>query len=337
MIHVFDLVRLLADGRFHSGPSLATRFGVSRMTIGHAVKRLLKKGIEIEVRRGHGYRLKARSDLLNARNILEMLDPRTRSLISGVEVLLATGSTNAHLLEQGAAGRPAGQVCLAEMQTAGRGRRGKGWVSPFGANLYMSLLWRFEQHPINIGRLSLFTALAVVDALTALGAQGMALKWPNDVLWQHRKLGGILLETACGAGSRGYVVIGIGLNVRMPEPAGSEIDQPWTDLTTVLSGKVPARNVIAARLLDVLVPVVYSFERSGRSLREAWRRYDSIDGQIVEVQTDSGRRRGKAMGVDGEGRLLLEIDGHQQAFTCGEVSLARGRRQVQGAFHAPKY
>lgn len=269
-----------------------------------------------------GDRLKGQLDFLDSHAILEMLEPRSRRLISGIEVLQETDSTNAYLMRQGALGRSGGQVCLAEMQTAGRGRRGKHWVSPFGANLYMSLLWRFERQPAAIGRLSLVSALAVADALTALGAQGIGLKWPNDIFWQSRKLGGILLESACGATGGDYVVIGIGVNVRMPESAGKSINQPWADLDAVLQGKAPSRNVLAVALLNAIVPAIESAGHEGvMHLQELWRRYDFTCGEIVELQTESGRQRGKALGVDNEGRLLLDVAGCQQAFTCGEVSL----------------
>jgi BirA family transcriptional regulator, biotin operon repressor / biotin---[acetyl-CoA-carboxylase] ligase len=149
----------------------------------------------------------------------------------------------------------------------------------------------------------------------------LVLKWPNDVFWQGRKLVGVLLEMAGGADGGGYVVAGIGVNVCMPESEGQRIDQPWTDLATVLQGEIPSRNVLAARLLNVVVPVIYSFERGGDiNLQQAWRRYDFTYGQVVELQTESGRKQGKALGIDAEGRLLLEINGRPQAFACGEVS-----------------
>jgi BirA family transcriptional regulator, biotin operon repressor / biotin---[acetyl-CoA-carboxylase] ligase len=274
---------------------------------------------ELHCRRGQ--RLKNRFDLLDSRAILDRLDPRTRALIADVEVLVETDSTNSYLIREGPSDGFAGRVCLAETQTAGRGRRGKRWISPFGANLYMSLLWRSNQRPSDTARLSLLIAVAVADALTAMGARGLALKWPNDVLWRGKKLSGILLETV-GATNGGHIVIGIGVNINMSEFRDIEIDQPWTDLATVLYGNVPSRNLLAARLLDAIVTTICSFERGGgKNLQHVWRRYDSIYGQVVEVQTHNGRQRGKALGIDVEGRLIIQIDGQRQAFACGGISL----------------
>jgi BirA family biotin operon repressor/biotin-[acetyl-CoA-carboxylase] ligase len=322
MRNLSNLIRVLADGERHTGVSLATYFGVSRKTIDEEIYRLATAGVQIEALRARGYRIKRRPDLLHAPTILQMLRPRTRRLLFDIQSLMETDSTNSHLMRQGASGAPAGQVCVAEMQTAGKGRRGKEWISPFAANLYMSLLWRFEHYSRGTDRLSLITALAVADALTALGAQSLALKWPNDLYWRYQKLGGILLESATQAGGGAYVVIGIGVNVRMPISAAEKIDQPWADLTAVLDGNVPPRNLLAARLLDTIVTAVHSFEHKDElNLPQAWRRYDYLYGEVVELENHAGRQRGTALGIDTEGRLLLDINGRRQAFACGEIRL----------------
>jgi BirA family biotin operon repressor/biotin-[acetyl-CoA-carboxylase] ligase len=170
--------------------------------------------------------------------------------------------------------------------------------------------------------LSVLTALGIADALTALGVRQLGLKWPNDLFWQGRKLGGILLEAVPDVDRGSYVVIGIGLNVRMPVAAGAQIDQPWTDLEEVMAGNVPSRNLIAARLLDAIVPAVNSFERGRRdNLRNAWHRYDALFGKTVELRSDSGVYRGKALGINSDGHLVLECEGRMKAFACGEVSM----------------
>lgn len=272
--------------------------------------------------------MKRQMDLLHAPTIFQTLSPRTRALIVDIEVFKEIDSTNSHLMRQGASGAPKGKVCLAEMQTAGKGRRGKQWISPFAANLYMSLLWRFQHYPGDTGCLSLYSALAVADALTALGAKDLALKWPNDLYWQYAKLGGILVEAARQPSGSAYVVIGIGLNVHMPASAAKDIDQPWTDLATVLQGNVPPRNLLAARLLDAVVTTIPSVERGDAvKLPQAWRRYDLLYGETVDFETRAGRQSGTALGINAEGHLLLDIDGRRQAFACGEVSLGEGSRQ----------
>lgn len=341
MIDVFALMKMLADGRTHSSKDLAECFGVDREAIHEGIHRLIDIGADIEAMHEQSYRLRQRVDLLDVPTIAHALAAETRRLISGIEVLTQTDSTNSHLMREAAAGRPAGQVCLAETQTAGRGRRGHRWISPLAANLYMSLLWRVQHIAATIGRLSLLVAIAVADALSGLGAQNLTLKWPNDVFWRGKKLGGILIEVARNSCGAGYIVIGIGVNVRMPVVAGANIDQPWTELTTVLSGEVPSRNVLAAQLLDRLISALQSFDQTGgMNLHEAWRRYDLLCGQTVELQTSAGRWRGTGSGVDSNGRLLLDIAGKKHAFTCGEISLstragmqsgASRQRRMQGA------
>jgi BirA family biotin operon repressor/biotin-[acetyl-CoA-carboxylase] ligase len=188
----------------------------------------------------------------------------------------------------------------------------------------MSLAWRFERAQGNMARLGLLTALAVVRTLTAFGARDLALKWPNDVFWHGKKLGGILLELMSEAGNGCHVVIGIGVNVRMPKAEGEKINQPWANLATAMPGSVPPRNLLAARLLDELVSVVLTFQHgAGRNLPAAWRRYDFLAGKVVELRADGYAQRGKALGVDSAGCLVLESDGQCKAFACGEVSVSR--------------
>lgn len=262
-----------------------------------------------------------RPDLLDLQTISQALSASTRRSISDIRIFQEIDSTNSYLMRQAKSGQDSMCVCLAEMQTAGKGRCGKDWISPFGANLYLSLSWRCRQPLAGIARLSFLTALATVDALTALHVENSALKWPNDVFWQGKKLAGILLETVGGSSGGTCVVIGVGVNVRMPESARQKIDQPWTDLTAALADNVPSRNLLAARILNELVSAIRSFEHdSGRNLQQAWRRYDLLYNRTIELQTPDGHQRGKAQGIDAEGRLLLEIDGKLRAFSCGEVN-----------------
>lgn len=260
-------------------------------------------------------------DLLDAPTIWRTLTADARRSISGIEIFDEIDSTNAYLLRKTAFGNCAGRVCLAEMQTAGRGRYGKTWVSPRGANLYMSLAWRLNQSPTAATRLSLFIGVALADALTALGIDDLGLKWPNDILWQGKKLGGVLIEAASG-----FVVIGIGLNVRMPPSSALKIDQPWIDLATVLQRDVPPRNQLAASMLNaMLATFMSSFERLSKALPAAWRRYDLLYGKIVVLESNSGMRRGTCSGVDEQGRLLLRTDRQELAFASGEVRLRRAQ------------
>lgn len=326
MIDPHSLVRALNDGKPHAPDGLATRLGVPRSSIIHGIERLRSMDIEIIDTRGEGcYRLTRRLDLLDAKAIFQAIHERTRAVINAIEILPEVDSTSAYLMRAGAAGAAAGQVCLAERQTEGRGRRGRTWVSPFAANIYMSLLSRFERSIIKPGRLTTGIGVALAEALTSLGATEIALKWPNDVLWRQKKLGGVLVERAGDAGGEPYFVIGIGLNIRMPDRHAPKIDQPWTDLSIVMNGAAPSRNTVAARLLEAAIAELGLLEEDrAEDLERKWRIYDCNLGQPVELHTPQGCERGVAMGIDAAGRLLMSCGDTVRAFTCGEVSLRSG-------------
>ncbi|MGH8504266.1 MAG: bifunctional biotin--[acetyl-CoA-carboxylase] ligase/biotin operon repressor BirA [Gammaproteobacteria bacterium] len=322
MIDVCSLIRALNDGKPHTGERLARNFGVAQMTISRGIEHLKAMGIEVRAVGEQSHRLARRVDLLDAQAILQSIDKRTRAAVDRIEVLPEVDSTNAHLMRAGIAGTAAGLVCLAERQTEGRGRRGRVWVSPFAANVYMSLLWRFNGQAVNPGRLTTGIGVAVAEALTSLGATEIALKWPNDVLWRRRKLGGILVERAGYASRRIYFVIGIGLNVHMPEHYAPKIGQPWVDLSMVMNGATPSRNEVTARLLQATIAELVLLEHGGRKdLAQVWRSYDCNLGRPVALRTPQGVQRGVVMGIDADGRLLLNCGDRQRAFNCGEISL----------------
>lgn len=258
-------------------------------------------------------------DLLNASTVWRILSADMQRSLSHIGVFDELDSTNAYLLRKTVSGECARQVCLAETQTAGRGRYGKTWISPRGGNLYMSLGWRLDEVPAAITQLSLLIGIALADALAALGIERLGLKWPNDIMWQGRKLGGVLIEAAGGC-----IVIGVGLNVRIPQFAAEKIDQPWTDLATALQRDVPSRNWLAASVLEAIIRMLDSIERETTGgLRVAWRRYDLLYGKVVVLESSSGMQHGTGLGVDERGRLLLHINGQERGFASGDARLKR--------------
>ncbi|HRD66148.1 MAG TPA: biotin--[acetyl-CoA-carboxylase] ligase [Candidatus Competibacter sp.] len=264
-------------------------------------------------------------ELLNRDRILAELPDVACNRLSRLEVYPTLDSTNAYLLEGARAGWPSGAVCLAERQTAGRGRQGRNWVTPFGAGLAFSLLWRFEVSPEALGGLSLVTGIAVARALQNLGVLEVGLKWPNDIWWHERKLGGILLESG-GTARMFYVVAGIGLNVALPDPDAALIDQPWVDLREIL-GAVPVdRNRLAAALIGDLIGAFCRFQESGfAGFTEEWVRFDRVRGRRVHLQLPNTTVAGIARGVDATGALLLETeDGRLSSYLGGEIGLRVG-------------
>ncbi len=319
-----QLLTILNDGRFHSGESLAGCLGgISRAAIWKTIQNLQALGLEIHAVRGRGYRLAEPVELLAAAAIQDGLTVAARSWVSTLEVHERIDSTNTYLMNRAKEGLPGGTVCLAEWQSAGRGRRGRSWVSPFAANLYLSLLWRFALEPALLSGVSLAVGVAAIRALNSVGIDGLGLKWPNDVLWQRRKLAGVLLEFGGESAGPCHIVAGVGLNVAMPRSTEQEIDQPWVDLRTIVGRQEQlSRNRLAARLISELVAALIQFEQQGLdAFREDWRRFDLAQGHPVTLHLPGAVIAGIARGVDASGALLLETAAGMRRFLGGEISL----------------
>jgi BirA family biotin operon repressor/biotin-[acetyl-CoA-carboxylase] ligase len=321
-----SVVQKLADGGFHSGTELGRGLGITRAAVWKAIQKIQQDWqLIVHAVPGKGYRLAEPLQLLDREQILTHMDRASRSRLDNLEITWTTDSTNRLAVDH--ASERYGQVIavLAEHQSAGRGRRGRRWESPLGRNLYLSLVWQFGMNVSNLSGLSLVVALAVLRTLRQYGAIGIGLKWPNDVVWENRKLCGVLLEMQGEATGPWQVVMGIGLNVGMEGHPGIDIDRPWVDLRTVL-GHTPDRNRLTGNLLDTLIRVISEFQQHGLSdFLSEWREYDVTCNKPVELQFIEGSRRGIARGIDQQGALLLEMNGKVRAYHAGEVSLRYGQ------------
>lgn len=317
-----QLLNRLADGEFHSGETLGADFGISRMAVWKHLQALRELGIELETVRGKGYRLPASCELLDRDSILANTSPSSLAALGPIEVLMETDSTNTRLREQALNGACSGSVCLAELQHSGRGRRGRSWVSPFAANLYLSLLWRSAQGAAVLGGMSLVAGIAVLRCLQSLGVTGVGLKWPNDVLAGDAKLAGILIDVMGESGGPCAVVIGIGINVAMQETAARGIDQSWTDLYSLTGRRDISRNRLAAGLLDCLLPALQTFEAGGmQPFMADWQQHDLLGGRQIDLRLPNTVVRGTACGIDAGGALLVDTATGRRRFTSGEVSV----------------
>jgi BirA family biotin operon repressor/biotin-[acetyl-CoA-carboxylase] ligase len=317
-----QLLQLLSDGEYHSGEALGKAIGVSRMAIWKHIKALRETGVELQSQHGRGYRWSAAVELLDPGLIRLAVAPETSAGLESIEILLDVDSTNNHLRTLALQGAPAGSVCLAERQHGGRGRRGRDWISPFAANLYFSLLWRISAGAGALGGLSLVTGLAVVRSLRCFGIDAAGLKWPNDIVVDEAKLAGILIDVVGESTGPCAVVIGIGVNVCMPQASAAGIDQPWTDLKTLGGHDNVSRNRLAACLLDKLLPMITQFETEGlQPFMAEWQRYDVVQGRPVNLQLPNEVISGVACGVDAGGALLVETATGRRRFTSGEISV----------------
>ena len=321
MLLPLPLLQILADGHFHSGEALGARLGVTRAAIWKQLRRLETMGLAVHAVRGRGYRLAQPIEFLQPELIRENISPVARERLTRIDVIPEIDSTNTHLKTLAVQGAASGSVCLAEWQRGGRGRLGRQWVSPFGCNLYLSLLWRFAAGPAALSGLSLAMGVALARALGTAADTGLGLKWPNDLQWRGRKLAGILVEIAGESGGPGHAVIGIGINVRMPEPAAAAIQQPWIDLARI-ARHAPSRNALAGRVVEELVIALASFEQHGlAAFLEEWRALDVTAGRVVQLQLPNGSIDGESHGIDETGALVLQVGGELRRYASGEISL----------------
>ncbi|MDZ4263921.1 MAG: bifunctional biotin--[acetyl-CoA-carboxylase] ligase/biotin operon repressor BirA [Pseudomonadota bacterium] len=314
-----ELLSILADGRFHSGEALGRAIGVSRTMIWKHMQTLQTLGIECYSVSGKGYRLATAVELLEQHLIEAAMDEVSRSWLTAIELHPEIHSTNRHLLEQ-LGSLSSGHACFAERQTAGRGRRGREWVSPFARNIYLSLYWRFEMSPALLSGLGLAIGVALIRALRQLGINDAELKWPNDVLWQGRKLAGILLEMSGESGGPYHVVIGVGMNVNMADD-GVAIDQPWVALNDIALTPL-SRNRVAGVVLHHLLLSIQQFQTGClESFIPEWLEADAYVGQSVVIMHGDKVVMGQAQGIDPSGAIIVEVDGVARRFHSGEVSL----------------
>ena len=315
---------MLADGEFRSGQDLANVLGVSRTAVWKQLNKLADLGLELESVKGRGYRIPGGVDFLSETDIRGALTPDAAALMNDLMLLSAPDSTNAELIRKISVGAVSGLVCTAEQQTAGRGRLGRTWVSPFAGSVYLSLMWEFSQGAAALQGLSLGVGVAVVRALESLGFEGVKLKWPNDILYDGAKLGGVLLEMAGDAAGVCQVVVGVGINVSIPRSVAASIDQSWIDLGGICAGALPRRSMVVAALLNEMLPMVAGFESDGFGpLHQAWTDLDAYADQPVVIHSGEKRQRGICRGVDGRGALQLETSTGVQSIFGGEISLRK--------------
>jgi len=324
----WQLLRLLADGGFHSGEAMGRELGVSRATVFSALAEVADYGLTLQRIRGRGYRLEAPWQCLDAVEINRCLgDCAARFQL---EVIQQAASSNSEMLQRAVRGAPSGSVLAVELQTAGRGRIGRVWHSGLGNALTFSLLWRFECGLNGLSGLSLAVGVAILRALRRFEAAGVGLKWPNDILAEHGnsmvrgKLGGVLIEAQGDMYGPSAVVIGIGINCSLPTVLERAITQPAVSLKQ-LCVKPPTRDQLLAAVLQELAAVLDEFARDGfAALRGEWERYHAQQDLPIQLQMPDGSIvEGIARGVGDNGELRLETAQGMRQFNSGEVGVGQ--------------
>ena len=317
-----ELLGSLADGRPRSGEELGKTLDVSRAAVWKLVHQLQEQGVPLISEQGRGYRLARPLELLDRERIRAGLEADVRQRLVDVRLARVIDSTNRQLFQQlSELHLPC--ALFAEAQSAGRGRRGRAWHSPFGQNLYMSLAWSFEEVPGGVAGLSLAAGMSVAEVLRGFGLGDVSLKWPNDLVINGQKLGGLLVEIQGEPAGPCAVVIGAGLNLQMDadDTTRDAIDQPWTAVRERLP-QWPGRNVIAGAVLNGLVRAMDQFGRNGfAAFRQRWSDYDALSGRDVRLFLGQQEIHGRACGVDATGSLLMDQGRGPEPWSAGEVSV----------------
>lgn len=319
-----ELLAVLAPGEAVSGAQLADQTGVTRAAIWKQVEALRTRGVPVEARGAAGYRLPWPVQLLDESRIRAALPRACASRLGALEVHWELDSTSSEL--QRRAGEAADlSVILAETQTAGRGRRGRSWLSPPGLNLYLSCLKRFDRGFATLSGLSLAVGVMVLRAIESFGIEGAGLKWPNDVLAAQGKLAGVLVELSGEYQGPCAAVIGVGLNLRLTEALRDQAGQPACDLATLAGGGPPDRNTMASRLIACLVEGLREFERHGFATFAAdYARHDLLAGRALKLSGTQGHFEGIGAGVDARGALLVRLaDGELRSVDSADVTVRR--------------
>ncbi|ODN43243.1 bifunctional biotin--[acetyl-CoA-carboxylase] ligase/biotin operon repressor BirA [Piscirickettsia litoralis] len=316
------ILELVADGKFHSGEDLGAVLGVSRAAVWKQLKQLKELGLNIESVPGRGYRLIKPLNLLNAKKMTEQLSVQARSELASVQVLSVTDSTNNVLLKQVQQGNKQPQACFAELQTAGRGRRGRAHHAGINSCLMGSVVWTFQAGLFDFSVISLVVGICIARSLKKLGCEGVQLKWPNDLQYDGRKLGGVLVESSVQDFSYCHAVIGLFVNVALSNEDRAQIDQPCADVQEIIKNADISRNQLAAVILSEMCAAFNELTEKGFDpFLTEWQRYDALCGRDVIVKLNHDAVTGIAQGIDGVGRLLVKTSQGLRNFSYGEVSV----------------
>ena len=318
-LHVLSM---LADGESLSGESLGKMLGISRMAISKAIKNLNQQGLSIASVPGKGYQLESPVQLLDKQVIYSALS-EAGSESCHIEILQQVESTSDYLLEQSRLKDINRHICITETQSSGRGRRQRGWhASPY-RNIALSMGWRFDDGMSSLAGLGIAAGITIARTLHEAGFDtGIGLKWPNDIVWNDSKLGGLLIDVRGEHDGPCLAVLGLGLNIAMSEKDQQIIDQPCVGLQQITDASID-RNELIATLVRALHVLFEEYASTGfQRFQQSWSNYDRLHGREVRVLRGDTSFAGIAKGIDDLGALLLD-EGKKpfSRFLSGDVSL----------------
>ncbi|WP_434927788.1 bifunctional biotin--[acetyl-CoA-carboxylase] ligase/biotin operon repressor BirA [Shewanella sp. HL-SH8] len=309
-----SILSLLSAEHFTSGEKIASQISLTRMAVNQHIDSLSEYGVEIFSVKGKGYKLANPIALVDENRLINQIDNRCFYFDE-------INSTNSFLLSHHE-DLKSGDICVAEYQSAGRGRRGRQWQSPYGNHLYASLFWRFDSDVTKAMGLSLVIACSIVKALTDMGVTGLGLKWPNDIYLEGKKLAGILIEVAQTNAQQTELVIGFGINMSMSAVQGELIDQPWSDLTS--QNQLPDKTLLLAKLHQHLKSDIQLFDKQGLvPFIDFWQQYDLFTDKPIKLLMAPNEVEGVYKGIDQQGGIIIDTNEGLKTFIGGEISLRR--------------
>ena len=316
-----DLLKILTDGEIYSGQELADRMGVSRTAIWKQISKIRDKNLEVKSIRGKGYQLINPVELLDKDNIVAELTPATLKQLNSLQIFYQTSSTNELLMEQMLNEPIQANVVLAEYQTRGVGRRGNQWLSGLTSGLCLSIGWHFDQIPKTFTALSLATGVVLAKSIRQIENSNIQLKWPNDLIYNNSKLGGILIESRGQHAGFADVVIGIGINFNLPELISDALVQKVTDLKMIF-GDTPSRNYLAAIIINNMFELLSLYSEQGfEQYIDEWRNLDYLKGNKALLSLSTEDVKGTVVDIDEYGNLIMSVNGNLVTYGSGDLTL----------------
>ncbi|MGY8814856.1 MAG: biotin--[acetyl-CoA-carboxylase] ligase [Gammaproteobacteria bacterium] len=316
-----EVLKILADGELYSGQVLAEKMGVSRAAIWKKINNIKNKNVEIKSIKGKGYCLTSPIELLDENIIRNQLSASVHEHLQSLKLLYQTKSTNQYLMEQIACFPIHANVLLAEYQSEGKGRGKNKWLSGPGIGLCLSIGWHFDYIPKTFSALSLAIGVVIAKSLAKQEIIGIKLKWPNDVLYEDAKLGGILIESRGQHAGSVDVVIGIGINVNLPSHLSCQIEQKTTDLSHVY-GYLPSRNSLAVILINSMFELLSTYQKHGfEEYIDDWCKLDVSKGKQGIVHLNDNNVEGTVDGIDHNGNLLMIVNGKRTKYSSGDLTI----------------
>ncbi len=312
-----QIIDILSDAQIHSGEQLGKKLGMTRAAINKHIKTLRSWGLDIQTVTGKGYKLPYTVNLLDQSIIKDQIHD------ANIIVEPVIDSTNQYMLDR-IPDLTSGDTCLAEYQSAGRGRRGRQWLSPFGCNLYLSMYWKLEQGPAAAIGLSLVVGIIIAETLNKLSKNKVKVKWPNDLYMNDKKLAGILVELTGKTGDAAHVIIGVGINIGMDKnniENNNKINQQWSSLRDEV--KNIERNQLSINIIQALRESLVLFEKEGLTpFLDRWFELDNFLNRKIKLLIGNDIIQGVERGVNEQGALMLQKEnGEIVPYIGGEISL----------------